>query len=97
MPCKSVLCVEGRSWYVTPRLRAEGETPPDGAVSLHMARTNHSQRGTARARGKLPCCASSREISGARVCHAKAGCALEALAGTSHSGRAPKERGLLPV
>ena len=31
------------------------------------------------------------------ACHAKAGCALEATARTSHHGLAPKERGLPPV
>ena len=33
----------------------------------------------------------------ARAGHAKVGCALEAAAGTSHHGPAPKERGFWPV
>ena len=65
VPRESRLCVGGRSWHVIPRPRAEGERPLAGAVHLHIARTDHNQRGTARARSKLACCASSREIASA--------------------------------
>ena len=50
VPHKSRLILEGRSWYVTPRPRAEGERPLEGATSLPSSLTDHNQRGTARAR-----------------------------------------------
>ena len=53
-----------------------------------------------RARAASPRAAPTPERHAAqrcsRVCHAKVGYALEVPAGTSHHGRAPKERGLSP-
>ena len=58
---RSRLCINGRSWHVAPRSCSEREKPPAGVLHLHGAWADHNQRGTARARGKLACCASSQE------------------------------------
>ena len=95
------LGVGGDSWHVIPWPRTEGESPLVGAAPFHSTWVDHNQRGTARARSKLDCCASSPATAsaGARVLasHAAAGLALEATAGTSYHGRAPKERALSSV
>ena len=67
----SWLGVGGRSWHVAPRARAEGERPLAGAVLFVSARADHNQRGTARARSKLECCASSQETASAGACAAR--------------------------
>ena len=68
---------------------------------MYRVPNNYNQDNTARARRKHACCTSSRETASAlaRTCarYAKARCALEAVAGTSHHGLAPKERGLSSV
>ena len=81
-----------------------GRAPKERGLSpvqcLYVAMTDHNQRGTARARSKLECCASSPETASAgapALVTRGAGLALEAAAGTSHHGRAPKERGLSPA
>ena len=61
MPRKHRLILGGRSWYVTPRPRAEGERPLVGAMPLRSAPNDHNQPGTARARSKLAYGAASRE------------------------------------
>ena len=61
VPREHRLILGGRSWYVTPRPRAEGERPLVGATPLHGASTDQNQRGTARARSELAYCAASRE------------------------------------
>ena len=53
------LGVAGRSWHVTPRPRAKGETPLVGAAPFYTLCADHNPRGTARARDKFVCCASS--------------------------------------
>ena len=63
VPRESRLILGDRSWHVTPRPRAEGERPLAGAVPFCGARNDHNQRGTAHARSKLACCASSRETA----------------------------------
>ena len=80
------------------RLATNGR-PLAGAVAFRGAWTDHNHRGTARARYKRACCASSREtasgvVARPRVCHAKAGCVLEAAADTSQDGIAPNGRPL---
>ena len=93
-------CAGGRSWRVAPWSHTEEERPLAGAVAFHTLRTIHKPLGTARARGKLECCASFSETASAvawpRV-HTTADCALEAAAGTSNHGLVAKERGLSPA
>ena len=98
LPGESRLCVGGRGWHVAPRSYAEGERHLARVVPLYKVCTDHTQRGTAPARRKCACSASFRETAGVvkRVTHAKAGCAFEAAAGTSHHGLAPKKRGISP-
>ena len=70
VPRKSRLILGGRSWYVAPRPRTEGEGPLGGAMPLPSAPTDHNQRGTARARSKRAYYASSREtVSAAARSH----------------------------
>ena len=67
-------------------------------MSFCIAQSDHNRRGTAHARSKLVCCASSpvTASAGAPALGARgAGLALEAVAGTSRHGLARKERGLL--
>ena len=94
------LDVGGRSWHVAPRPRAKRESRLAGARSFYETRADHSQRGTARTRSKLECCVSSPETASTVAPAPReprgAGLALEAAAGTSHHGRAPKGRGLSP-
>ena len=100
VPRECRLRVGGHSSHVAPRSCTEGERSSAGAVPFHSSYADQSQRGTACARGKLACFATSRETASAvalvRV-HATAGCVMEATARTSHHGLAPKERGLPPV
>ena len=65
VPRKSRLIMGGRSWHFAPEPRAEGERPLTGAVPFYSAWNGRNQRGTARARSKLACCASSRETASA--------------------------------
>ena len=65
VPHESRLILGGNSWRASYHSRAPNERPLAGAVSFHGARTDHDQRGTARARSKLACCASSRETASA--------------------------------
>ena len=58
-PYERRLLVGGHSWHVGARSCTEGERLFAGAVLFHMAWTDHSQRGMARARRKRACCASS--------------------------------------
>ena len=62
---KNRVILEGRTWYFTPRPRAEGERPVECAIPYPVAMTDHNQTGTARARSKLACCASFRETASA--------------------------------
>ena len=59
------LRVGGHSSRVAPRSCAERGRAPAGAVPFHSARTDRSQRSTARARGKLACFAISRATASA--------------------------------
>ena len=79
-----------------------GERPLAGAVALCSVWSDHNQRGMARVRSKLECCASYPEtasaVARARACHAKSRLRkVEAAAGMSHHGLAPKERSRSPV
>ena len=49
VPHKRRLILDGRSWDVAPRPRAEGERPLVSAVPLPSAWADHNQRSTARA------------------------------------------------
>jgi len=95
-------CTEGRSRHVTPRVCTEGEEPlADDTVTYHGAQNDHNQRGTAHARGKLACCASSRETASA-VARSRVPCEsrlrkVEVAPGTSRHDLAPRERGLSSV
>ena len=60
LPREHRLVLGGRNKCVVPRPRAEGERPLVGAIPLPSAAIDHNQRGAARARSKLACCASSR-------------------------------------
>ena len=90
--------VGGRSWHVAPRPRAEGEEHLAVTASVGRVRAGHNHRGTTRTRSKLECCVSSPETASAAAPAPRkprgAGLKLEAAAGTSHHGCAPKERGL---
>ena len=100
-PRKGWLCVGGHYWQVAPRSCTEGESPLAGTVPFHRVRANYNQRGTASARRKLACCASSPETASAVACscarRARAGCVSEASAVTSQHGLVPKKRGFSPV
>ena len=94
------LGVGGRSWHVAPRPRAEGERPLAGAAPFYE-RTDRPQPARHGARAQqarvlrlLPRDSERRRAS--RVPREPAGL-CEAAAGTSHHGRAPKERGLSPT
>ena len=96
----SGLCY-GRGWHVGARPCTVGERPLAGAVAFHRIWIDYNPRGTARARRKRVCFASSRErerVIGQwrdRVCaHAQAGCLLEAALGTFEHGFSPKKRAL---
>ena len=65
VPRESRLVLGGNRWHVAPRPRAERERPLADAAILPAARTDNHSRGTARARSKLVCCASSRETASA--------------------------------
>ena len=94
VPREPWLRVGGHSSHVAPRSRTEGERLSAGAVPPYSARTDHSQRSTARARGKLACL-PPRERQPAqwrlRVGHANVGCVLEVTARTSHHGLAKRK------
>ena len=49
VPREHRLILGGRSWYVGPRTRAEGERPFVGVVCLPNAWADHNQRSTAHA------------------------------------------------
>ena len=72
--------------------------PPAGVALFYRAYADHNQRGAARTPGELECCTTSPESPKASACalasHAAAGLVLEAAAGTSHHGSAPKEGSL---
>ena len=78
VPRKCRLCVGGRRWHIAPRSRTVEGGLSAGEISFQRARTDHNQRDTARALGKLACFASSRGRLAAqrraRACHAKSGC-----------------------
>ena len=71
------------------------------AVPFDRVKTDHIDRGTARTRSKLECCAFIPETASADAPVPRdtrgAGLKFEAAAGTSHHGRAPKERAVSPV
>ena len=62
---ESRLHVGGHSSHVAPRSCTEGERPPAGVVPFQVAQTDRNQGGAARERGKLACCATSRETASA--------------------------------
>ena len=78
--------------------RREASRRYDG---LDMAQADLNQRGAARTRGELVCCATSPETANASASalasHAAADLVSEAAAGTSHYGHAPKMRSHPPV
>ena len=73
------LGVGGGSLHVVPRPRAVGERRLAGAASLYTTKADHNQRGTARARSKLECCAYSRGTASAGA-RALGSCAAVSLA-----------------
>ena len=79
----------------------KGKKLPVDVALLGMAYADLNQRGAARTRGELECCATSPETANssasALASHAAAGLVLEAAAGTSHYGHAPKMRSRPPV
>ena len=99
--CGCQLGVRGGSWHVALQPRGEEDKPPADAALFFRTQSDHSQRGEARARRNLECCASFPETAknSARpfASHAAAGLALEVAADTPHHGRALKERSLPPV
>ena len=92
----SRLCVGSHSSHVAPRSCTGEERSSAGAVPFRSTCADYSQRGPARARGKLACFATSREtasaVAGPHVGHENVGRAR-----TSRRGLASKERGLPPV
>ena len=97
---ESRLCVGGQSSHVAPRSCAERERPPVGAVPFHIARADLSERGTARALGKLACSATFRDTASAAVL-ARRSRESRLCAGSHNSHVAPQSRtegeGLPPV
>ena len=93
------LGVGGRSWHVAPRPRAEEERPLAGAVPSRHEPTTTSAARRAREASSRAAPPPQRQRAQARLrCVTRgAGLVLEAAAGTSHHGRAPKERGLSPA
>ena len=89
------LLVVGRGWHVGARPCTEREGRLAGAVGLGRSRTDCNQRAAARARRKRAVlCLFPRDSTRwrVRVCaHANAGCTLEAVAGSSEHGHAPRE------
>ena len=91
----------GCSWHVSPHGLAPKErgvpqvqcsfTVPE-PVATSAARRAHTARWRAAPSPERQ--PAQRRV---RACHAKAGCGLEAAAGTSHHGLAPTEGGLPPV
>ena len=73
------------------------ETPLAGVVSSCSARADHNQRGKARTRSKLECCASSLETAIALASRRGTCLTLQAAADRLHRGRAPKKKGLSPA
>ena len=65
VPSKRRLPVGGHSSLVPPRSCTDGERPRAGAVLFDSTYADCSQRGTARARCKLACFATSRETASA--------------------------------
>ena len=64
-PHESRLLVGGHGWHVGARSCNKGQRLLNGSVSFHRAYTDHDQRGTAHARRKRACCASSRQTANA--------------------------------
>ena len=66
-----------------------------GAVPFHRTEVDYNQRGTTCAHRQRACCASSPQtanaVAHACVRHTNSGCSLEATAGTSKRGLAPRE------
>ena len=78
------------------------ERPFSDAVPFYGVWFDHNQRGAARARRRLACCASNPETASTDDAPAprltrSAGLALDAATDTSHRSRAPKETGMSPV
>ena len=101
VPHEFRLRVGGHSSNVAPRSCTEERGLPSVQCPFifHSTRRDRSQRGTARARGKLVLPPPERQPPQWRLsaCHVNAGYALEATARTSPHGLAPKKRGLTPV
>ena len=97
LTCARKLLVGSRGRHVGARPCTEAERRLAGAVGFHRAGTESNQHSAARTRRKRACCAFSRERESARsgvipCAHAQESCLLEAAAGTSERGRAPRER-----
>ena len=101
VPHECRLRIGGHSSHVAPRSRTEGERLSAGLVPFYRAWAGHNPPGAARARGKLACCASSREaasaVARARVSRENRLRKVEAAASTSYHGLALMERGFLLV
>ena len=95
------LGIRGRSWHIAPRFCAGREKHLAVAAPFDRVKTGHIDRSTARTRSKLECCASIPETASADAPVLRdtrgAGLKFEVAAGTSHHGRAPKERAVSPV
>ena len=80
---------------------SKGEKHLAVAAPFDRVNPNHIDRGTVRTRSKLECCTSIPEIVSADAPLPRdtrgAGLKFEVAAGTSHHGRAPKERAVSPV
>ena len=63
VPRECRLRVGGHSSHAAPRSCNQRESPPVGAVPIYSTGGGHSQRGTAHARGKLACSATSRDTA----------------------------------
>ena len=74
---------------------AKRREPPAYVTLLSIAEADLNQRGAARTRGELVCCATSLETANASAralaSHTAAGLVLEAAAGTSHHNHAAKK------
>ena len=91
-------CASSCAWHVGARPSTEQGRPLARAVPFHKAWSDHSQRGTARARGKRAWRASSPERSQRHRAQArytrKPALEVGAAAGTWEHGLAPKKGGL---
>ena len=95
------LGIRGHSWHIAPRFLAGREKHLAVAAPFDRVKTDHINRGAARTRSKLECCASIPETARADAPVPRdtrgAGLKFEVSAVTSHHGRAPKERAVSPV